>query len=177
MKSEDMKIKKFEMLIRDIDEYLGNNPMNFSKVLELFINRNPQNVWMESVFNNFGGRVFFFKSSYCTLRKCVDSINNSINTNNIISFMKYMRRCNDACGFGCNCNQGSYLMFWLIFMISIDSENYNNNLNVVSDTAFMLGFDEEKLSDWITAVKGVLAGKKLSELEYQTKAGKKFFIR
>lgn len=169
MKSEDMKIKKFEMLIRDIDEYLGRCPINNSKVLEVFINRNPQNVWMESVFNNSFSDSG--ESSGCQSGDYSDIIN----TNDIISFIESMRWCD--CGFGYHCNKGSHLMFWLIFMISIDSENYNNNLSVVSDTAFMLGFDEEKLSDWIKAVKGVLAGKKLSELEYQTEAGKKFFIR
>lgn len=171
MKSEDMKIKKFEMLIRDVDEYLGRCPINNSKVLELFINRNPQNVWMESVFNNS------FSDSGEVSGCLSGDYSDIINTNDIISFIEGMRWCKDECGFESHCNDGSHLMFWLIFMISIDSENYNNNLSVVSDTAFMLGFDEEKLSDWITAVKGVLAGKKLSELEYQTKEGTEFFIR
>ena len=61
--------------------------------------------------------------------------------------------------------------------MSVDNENYNNNLSVVSDVAFILDFDEDMLKDWITAVKGVLSGKKLPELDYKTKAGKEFFVR
>ena len=61
--------------------------------------------------------------------------------------------------------------------MSVDNENYNNNLSVVSDVAYILDFNEEKLSDWITAVKGVLSGKKLWELDYKTEEGKDFFIR
>lgn len=76
-----------------------------------------------------------------------------------------------------HCNVPNHLLFWLIFIVSVDNENYNENLSIVSDTAYLLGFDEAKLADWITAVKGVLEGKKLNEMKYQTEEAQSFFVR
>ena len=176
IKSEDVKIKKFQILIRDVVVYLGGTYMFLDKIIECFVDRNPQNIWLESLFNN----ALNFCISFKLLEKCKSEVGlkrreKAIETCDIIEVINIIKICN--CGFDEDCNAGSHVMFWLIFIISIDKDNYNNNLNVVSDTAFMLGFDEEKLSDWIIAVKGVLAEKKLSELEYQTEEGKKFFIR
>ena len=41
----------------------------------------------------------------------------------------------------------------------------------------LLNFDEEMVKDWIAAVKGVLEGKKLQQINYKTDAAKKFFVR
>ena len=95
-------------------------------------------------------------------------------------FIEEIRKCNKCRDFdkiNPRCSVPKHLMFWLIFIVSVDNENYNENLSIVSDVAYLLGFDEERLADWVAAVKGVLEGKKLNEIEYKTKAAKEFFIR
>lgn len=194
MKSTEMKLKKFEMLIRDIDEYLGDSGIvrdvciekdentsgnnsqknNEDKIkfspIELFIESNTKseylNIILKNSFRNLIGIGCFNLSNY---------VKQDVNL-----FIEEIRKCNKCRGFDkinpC-CSVPKHLMFWLIFIVSVDNENYNENLSIVSDVAYLLGFDEERLADWVVAVKGVLEGKKLNEIEYKTEAAKEFFIR
>lgn len=192
MKSTEMKLKKFEMLIRDIDEYLGmtgiikdvciekdentsgNNSQknNEDKIMfspiELFIESNTKSEYLNIILKNS-----FRKSCYCNIGGFLLSYHVKQDVN---LFIEKTRKCN-KCSWGPRCSVPNHLMFWLIFIVSVDNENYNENLSIVSDVAYLLGFDEEKLADWVVAVKGVLEGKKLNEMEYKTEAAKKFFIR
>lgn len=184
MKSEEMKRKKFEMLVRDIDEYLGATGVPYWRregegavisPVEFFIERNEENHWLATIFNNTFIKRFRIKFEDCEILQ-------GINEKNIIQLVACIRKCNECvCDWGghnhAHCNIAYHLLFWLIFAMSVDDENYNNNLSVVSDVAFVLDFNEDMMKDWITAVKGVLSGKKLSELNYKTEAGKGFFVR
>lgn len=212
MKSAEMKLKKFEMLIRDIDEYLGksgifkdvyiekdentsgNNsqknedkrkfsPVNFyedineDKILfspiELFIESNTKSEYLNIILKNS------FRTS-CCCGKCDFQLSNYVKQD-VNLFIEEIRKCNKCYNllgtFNNKCSVPNHLMFWLIFIVSVDNENYNENLSIVSDVAYLLGFDEERLADWVVAVKGVLEGKKLNEIEYKTEAAKEFFIR
>lgn len=192
MKSEEMKRKKFEILVKDIDEYLGRTGVSDSyrvigdmeenyeliSPLEFFIEKNEKNHWLTTIFNNtFIKRGVAF--NYVETGTCVELAD--IEKNNIMELVVRIRKCNECphtrYNNSAHCNIAYHLLFWLIFAISVDNENYNNNLSVVSDVAYVLNFDEAMLKDWITAVKGVLSGNKLSELEYKTKVGKAFFVR
>ena len=190
MKSDDMKIKKFEMLIRDIDEYLGGTGIcgkrEVSRMteegdeiieyvpispLEFLIDNDGKSEYLNLIYKNS------FSKRYGSVRcsNCIDLA--KIEKQDITKFIVCIRKCN-GCVFGSRrTNVPNHLLFWLIFIVSVDNDNYNENLSIVSDTAYLLGFDEKKLQDWIVAVKGVLEGKKLKELKYQTEEAKTFFIR
>lgn len=199
MKSAEMKLKKFEMLIRDIDVYLGktgivkdvyiendentsgNNSTkdNEDKIkfspIELFIESKMKSEYLNIILkNSFGDSL----ANYC--KEGGFYLSNYVE-GDVNLFIEKIRKCNKCRnGYMTNvetCSVPRHLMFWLIFIVSVDNKNYNENLSIVSDVAYLLGFDEEKLADWVVAVKGVLEGKKLNEMEYKTEAAKKFFIR
>ena len=194
MKSTEMKLKKFEMLIRDIDEYLGdsgifkdvyiekdentsgnNSQKNEDKrkfsPIELFIESNTKSEYLNIILKNS-----FRTSSYCVGFELSNYVKQDVNL-----FIEEIRKCNKCRSLtgkiNPRCSVPKHLMFWLIFIVSVDNENYNENLSIVSDVAYLLGFDKERLADWVVAVKGVLEGKKLNEIEYKTEAAKEFFIR
>lgn len=174
MKSEEMKRKKFEILVKDIDEYLGRTKTYKDGdifPLDFFIEKSENNQWLISILNNTFTHLERSKQMDCSI------LSFFIEKDNIMELVKWIRDCDSCGGKGKNCHFASHLLFWLIFTMAVDNENYNNNLSVVSDVAFVLDFDEDMLKDWITAVKGVLSGKKLPELEYKTEAGKAFFVR
>lgn len=197
MKSDEMKMKKFEMLVRDIDEYLGRTGIsgykNVSTVsedgeetvyqepispLEFIIDNDKKNEYLNIIYRNtFKKRGVGIIGS----DKCYELQLDKIEKQNITKLIEGIRKCNECTNTRYNnvkqCNVPNHLLFWLIFIVCVDNDNYNENLNVVSDTAYLLGFDEKKLGDWITAVKGVLSGKKLSEIKYQTEDANAFFIR
>lgn len=192
MKSAEMKLKKFEMLIRDIDEYLGstgiikdvyiekdentsgnNSQKNEDKILfspiELFIESNTKSEYLNIILKNS------FRT-YCGNCPWDFELSNYVKQD-VNLFIEQIRKCNKCYNEWQCCSVPMHLMFWLIFIVSVDNENYNENLSIVSDVAYLLGFDEERLADWVVAVKGVLEGKKLNEMEYKTESAKSFFIR
>ena len=195
MKSDDMKIKKFEMLIRDIDEYLGRTGISGDREvsrmteegdeiieyvpispLEFLIENDGKSEYLNLIYkNSFRKRGVGILGS----DKCIWL--DQIEKQDITKFIECIRKCNGCANTYYNkpeqCNVPNHLLFWLIFIVSVDNDNYNENLSIVSDTAYLLGFDEKKSQDWIVAAKGVLEGKKLKELKYQTKEAKTFFIR
>lgn len=173
MKSEDMKIKKFEILVRDIDKYLGGTCLyriiedeDEEHVFNFFFDRNKNNPWIEGLFNN----------TFTEGRPLLCDARSRIEKDNIMGLVSRIRNCN-SCRYNGGCNSSYHLMFWLIFMVSVDNDNFNNNLSLVADMAYLLYFSEDMLEDWITAVKGVLSGKSLKELSYKTEVGKAFFVR
>lgn len=190
MKSDDMKIKKFEMLIRDIDEYLGGTGVYGAREvsrmteeggeiieyvpispLEFLIDNDGKSEYLNLIYKNS----FSKRSGIFSRTDCINLV--KIEKQDITKFIECIRKCNGCANTLYKCNVPNHLLFWLIFIVSVDNDNYNENLSIVSDTAYLLGFDEKKLQDWIVAVKGVLEGKKLKELKYQTKEAKTFFIR
>lgn len=193
MKSEDMKMKKFEMLVKDIDDYLGctgirtglkeitkidENSEEKTEVvdispLEYIFDDEEKNEYINIIYRNtFKNKM---RSVFCNRYYDLDL--HEIDNKDIIEFIEKIRKCNECESSKIRaCRVPNHLMFWLIFIVCVDNDNYNENLNVVSDMAYLLGFDEKKLSDWITAVKGVLSGKKLNEMRYQTEDAKKFFV-
>ncbi len=194
MKSEDMKMKKFEMLVKDIDDYLGSTGIwglkEITKIdenseekteivpispLEYIFDDEEKNEYINIIYKNtFKNRMDSMWTGFCDHHNDLNL--NEIDNKDIIKFIEKIRKCNECGGIKKRrCRASNHLMFWLIFIVCVDNDNYNENLNVVSDMAYLLGFDEKKLSDWITAVKGVLSGKKLNEMRYQTEDAKKFF--
>ena len=76
-------------------------------------------------------------------------------------------------------NAKYYNIFWNIFLLTIDDEIYENQLNNVAELAAYSNFDEPMMRDWCRAVEYVLAGNKLSEdcdFECETVEGLKFFL-
>lgn len=171
MNSEEMKKAKFELMIRDIDNYLGEIGWlgkNKDELIKYFVNSKNEEV--DVIIKNAvqKGKTGLF------VNLCPDGKHPLCEiTPDITNLIQKMRACN------CNktCNVSYHLLFWLIFIVCVDNENYNNNLNVVADVAYLLNFTEDMLNDWIIAVKGVLSGEKLYELKYKTEQGKLFFIR
>lgn len=182
MKSEDMKIKKYEMLIQDINKYFNryrcNREPEYSwfdtneiSLLDYFIDDNERSVWLKAIFE--ASSLLY---NYSVGAGCPYNLDFSkIVKDDTMSCINNLRKCNHCYLSGGRPYYPSWLLFWLIFIVSVDNENYNNNLSVVADVAYLLEFSEEELADWITAVKGVLAGKKLSELEYKTEKGYGWF--
>ena len=176
MKSEEMKMKKFEMLICDIERYFGdtgyggwkhvNNEVEKMSPFEFLLDNDGENEYVNLIYKN----TFKFQGACCAI-DCTDE-------QSIIEFIEKIRFCNRCTNWrNQRCNVAKRLMFWLILIVSVDNKNYNENLSIVSDAAYLLGFDEKKMADWIAAVKGVLEGKKLNEVNYQTEEAKAFFIR
>lgn len=192
MNNEDMRMQKFAIVVKDLEKYLGSTGISSKgskgvnteedhvlediNPLEFFIDKSEGNVYKKIVFDNtFKARgVGLLGRSFCFELDDVDK-------NDIMELVERMRKCNNCSMTAYNkpsrCNVPYHLLFWMIFTLGIDNKTYNNDLNVIADTAYVLQFNEEMLKDWINAVKAVFQGEKLNEIDYKTEQGRKFFIR
>lgn len=69
----------------------------------------------------------------------------------------------------------SQLIFFALIFISIDNESYNENINIISDLAYLIGFNTEMINDWIYVVKATLEYEKIDFTLIKSNSGKKFF--
>lgn len=70
-------------------------------------------------------------------------------------------------------------IFWNIFLAYMDREVYDNELQLVIDMAYLVGFDEMMIRDWCKAVKHALQGNcfsKDSALDFETREARQFFL-
>ena len=58
-------------------------------------------------------------------------------------------------------------VFWLLMIMAVDSENYNKNLNLVSEIICKFDISELELLDLIKVVKSVLSGEGFKSIEYK----------
>ncbi len=76
-------------------------------------------------------------------------------------------------------NAKYYNIFWNIFLLTVDDEIYESQLNNVAELAAYFNFDEAMMRDWCRAVEYVLAGNEFSkdcDFECETVEGLKFFL-
>ena len=59
--------------------------------------------------------------------------------------------------------------------IAVDNDNYNEKINIISDMAYLIGFNEEMIKDWIYVVKMVLKSEKIDLNKLNTEEAKGFF--
>lgn len=70
------------------------------------------------------------------------------------------------------------IIFLLLLTAAVNDDFYDNEINMISDLAYMLGFTEDMMFDWVAAVKYLLDGNRLSEnmpLEFKTPEANLFF--
>ena len=174
--SEDMKLIKFETIITDLWKKIGYCKFNESKdqinPLKLLLGESSNNQYgqiiLDKSFNfNIVSRIFYN-------RNCQYFISNDT-PNKIDTLINACRACNNTCGLEDKCNLSSQLIFFALMYIAIDNENYNEKINIISDMAYLIGFNEEMIKDWIKVVKIVLKAEKIDLDKLNTEEAKDFF--
>lgn len=156
MTSKEMKLVKFETLISDLAKKM--NRMNcFYKYqfnpLELLFGENVKDEYAKIAM----------KSSFDNLRLYYSLICNDIN--------RLIEICNDPQkSIVCN-----HIIFFGLIVVSIDCDAYDEKLSILTDFAYIIGFDEDMMSDWIYAVKSILSAKMINLSKIKSENAKTFF--
>ena len=205
MQSEDMKMVKFDILINDLQGFLGKIPINGNfydewyankndeelremygisekplHIFDYFIEREEENCWQESIRKNVKYDNCFAqrwsRGKYDSTSDIVQLIYEK-SLYNMVDMLDKIRDHSRRIGYKYQpyANCSYYLVFWLILYVSVSNESFNNNLNVVADVAYILEFTEDMLEDWTYAVKCALAGKKFEEISLKTIQAQAFF--
>lgn len=112
--------------------------------------------------NNSAEEFYYDKDSYANEIDCVG----------MEKIIEYGKR---------NKYEGGKILFWSLMIIAIDENLYNEKIDIIADMAYLFKFSEEMLEDWITGVKFILQGEKLTKdfnkkEKFKTKEAKEFFF-
>lgn len=72
-------------------------------------------------------------------------------------------------------NLGEQTVFFCLMALAIDADSYNERLSILTDFAYLVGFDEDMMSDWICAVKSVLSAKTINLSKFKSEKARTFF--
>ena len=174
MTKDEMKLEKFKSIVHTIRKSINsdyyyiffgwkNGEGKIKSPLEVFVDRNSENPYMEFIFNEAYidyGDLHYLGGSGMTI--CV--------THEPYGILGELKDCYHATKY--------YFMMWLIMLVAIDNDNYNKNLNIVSDVAYCLGITEDNgLNDCIIGVKGILKGEDIATYEYKNDVAREMFER
>lgn len=167
MKCEEMRILKFKKMVSEITDYL--NTKEWQRYVEVLFEE-EDNVWYEIINEIYAQRTGFFK--FCRIGDGLSEIPVEKYRDHLL---KYYKDCY-GCQFQYECGVPYHVIFWMLFHLSVCEKTYENNLCIVADTAYLTGFTEDMLKDWVEAIKAVLEGKSLQEVSYSTEEAKNFFV-
>lgn len=160
--AEEMKLRKFESIVKSLNELLGRTCCMEGKPIALFLGEEGNDYYkiiLNNSFNNVGLR-------------CNGIVGQGQIT--IDKFIEGSEFCTLNCG-DTKCNIKYPLIFWLLMALAVDKEKYTSSLSVVSDTAYLLGFSEAMLEDWTKAIRAVLLGEDIRSVTYKTDEASKVF--
>lgn len=176
--SNNSKYVKFEIMVDDLAKYLGKYFIHI-RIL------NPLKIIFDGdEVNTYANKLIEDSMIYNGIDD-IDDIDyiNIINDINIIDEIEYIKN-TGIMGLKelvKECREKSMLkfsiIFWSLFIISVDENLYNKKLSTIADIAYLIGFSEEMLKDWITALKLIFEGKDFKSFSYSTDEAKQFFTQ
>lgn len=73
------------------------------------------------------------------------------------------------------CSRPGQTIFYALLALAVDNDLYDEKLEIVSDVAYLMGFNEDMMEDWTIAVKRFLLAKKLNSKNMKTEEARLFF--
>lgn len=170
MTNEEMKVVKFERLIKELEDKLCvkmcfcNSENEAVRSESILVGNESVNPYVKALFE-YEGRT----SGLGYYGSCEAKISNTID-----QLLDCAKRCN-LCSNGTRCNVSFRTIFFSLLILAIDNDLYNEKLEIVSDAAYLMGFDEEMIEDWIYAVKKFLLVETIELEQMKTEKGRSFF--
>lgn len=166
MTSKEMKLVKFEMIISSIAEKMSYTEDGYKvkcarlNPLKLLFGEEWDNEYerivIENTFDKMYGNIFY--EDWNDIKELIKVYNlKKKKWDNLIY------------------NTGVQVVFFSLIILAIDNECYNEKLNILTDFAYLIGFDEEMISDWILAVKSILLMEKIDVSKMKSNNARNFF--
>ena len=169
MTSEEMKLIKFESIIKEIWEQLiyfavmGDYKKDENNALKLLLGENSNNNYGEIVLNSFVNRRRYFV--IC---------NYNWKESDLKELICKCKKCKYGIGKHATCYIPTDLMFFSLLFIAVDNDSYNEKINIISDFAYLMGFNIEMINDWIYVAKAILEDEKVDFGRIKTDTCKEF---
>ena len=167
MTSDNMKVVKFETIIKDLWTKLGGCRQNSQ-------GNNPLKILLGDMNNKYAQIVI--ENSFDTKRSTLNCYYN-LYEDNVIKLIEDCRLCNSKRPNGCSakCNLSNQIVFFGLIALAIDNDSYNEKLSVITDFAYLLDFNENTIADWVFGVKAVLMAERIDITQMNTDRAIEFF--
>lgn len=153
MTSKEMKLVKFKKIISDM---WGNLPGYYRG------NENPLCILFGSEWNEEFSSIIINNTFVDTIAKRYYALGLfETSYNDVESLVKVSISATSNYGFDGG-NLGAQTVFFGLIALAIDNDSYNEKLNILTDFAYLVKFDEDMMSDWIYAVKSVLTAEMIN---------------
>lgn len=167
---DNMKYVKFEILVDDLAEWFGRFYLSIGdeatlNPLEIIFNINNLNVYADKLIKNS----MIKKKSRFLIGNWESNEIEFIEHTGSMGIKELVKECRMKEDLKFN------IIFWSLFIVAVDEKAYNEKLSDISDIAYLIGFTEEMLEDWITALKLILEGKDFKNYSYVTAEANLFF--
>ncbi len=164
MTNKEMKVQKFEIMINDLARKIGalRKESQNKNPLEILIGEGNDEFARIASKNPFDAEKRDRKCTYSFNEKKIDTVIN------------ICRDCTNNCRWA-GCNLGGQMVFFGLIVLAIDSDSYNEKLNILTDFAYLIGFDENMITDWIYTVKAILSAEKIDFSKIKSDNSKYFF--
>lgn len=159
MTSKEMKLAKFEAIIVELAKKTTHLNLGFGGIK---YRSNPLELL-------FGEDV---KDEYAIIAMKYSFDNLLIDTNEDYSNVKKLINVCKSDYYYIMCG---HIIFFGLIVLSIDGDAYNEKLNVLTDFAYIVGFKEDMMCDWIYVVKSVLSTELIDFSKIKTEKAKLFF--
>lgn len=167
MTNEEMKIVRFRTVIREL---WGD----FKEFKQVALSKNPLIVLFgEESDNPFVQTILeeTFKEGKAEVFECEDQACSTLE--DIDDVIKECRACSGCTFYSCSIS--GQMIFFSLLIAAFDEKTYLDKAEVIADFAFLIGFDEDMMKDWVYAVKSVLGNETVEINKMRTEKAKNFF--
>ena len=162
MSSDEMKVLKFKTIINDTYKKLGENTRYIGSYgihpVKRLLNVEKENPFINCIVNLSAGNT-------CGV----------LSHSDIEGVIEAARICSSRCSWEIGCSVPAQTIFFALIALAIDNDLYNEKIDIVSDAAYLMGFTEDMMEDWVTAVRKVLLAEKINSDEMKSEEARCFF--
>lgn len=163
---EEMKLVKFKTMVNGLWKQFGQYRSNYER-------KNPLEILIGSKLNNEYAQIIL-DNSFSNSIASVCCIHYDLSEKSLDKLIDVAKDCN-----GCRgqkvCKLNYQIIFFSLLALAVDNELYNEKVNVISDFAYLVGFDSAMMKDWTNVVKKVLMAESLNLDELETDKAKEYF--
>lgn len=175
MTNEEMKVLKFKTMVDEIYKHIRTRTNvyedngKYIEGAEVLLGNSDLNLYWKVICKQSSTC-----SNACNAVVCLLS-SKSFPKSTIENLIEGYIKCCGCSSQWKDCDTSGRTIFFSLMILAIDEKAYDEKLETVSDAAYMMGFNEEMIEDWITVVKKFLMAEEIDREQLKTEEAKKFF--
>lgn len=166
MTSREMKLVKFETMIRELVSKINYSSI-YGAMFRYTYRSNPLTMIFGDEFQNEYAKLVIQEYGKIRISNATE-----LQFEDIKGLLEAGKKFSNG---DANSNVGAQVVFFGLVLMGIDNDSYSEKLSVLSDFAYVVGFDEDMMRDYLYAVKAILSAEKIDLEKMKSNNSTKFF--